>query len=94
MALLAPAFLLGLLAIGLPLWLHRFARETREKKQFASLMLVEPSQTHRSRQHQLRYLILLALRIALLVMLVLAFTEPVFPWRTPGIMRATICPHI
>jgi hypothetical protein len=81
--LLAPLFLLGLLAIGLPLWLHRFSRETREKQPFASLMLIEASQIIRSRKHTLKYLLLLALRIALLVAVVLAFTEPALPWRTP-----------
>ncbi len=81
--LLAPAFLLGLLAIGLPLWLHRFSRETREKQPFASLMLIEASQIIRSRKHTLRYLLLLAFRIALLAAIVFAFTEPALPWRTP-----------
>ena len=81
--LLAPLFLLGLLGIGLPLWLHRFARDTRTKEPFASLMLLEPSRIHRSREHTLRYLILLALRIALLALIVLAFAQPSLPWRTP-----------
>mgnify|MGYP002624300862 CR=1 FL=1 len=81
--LLAPLFLVGLLAIGLPLWLHRFARDTRTKEPFASLMLLEPSQIQRSREHTLKYLLLLALRIALLVLIVLAFAEPVLPWRAP-----------
>jgi hypothetical protein len=81
--LLAPLFLLGLLAIGLPLWLHRFSRETREKQPFASLMLIEASQIIRSRKHTLRYLLLLAFRIALLAAVVFAFTEPALPWRTP-----------
>ena len=81
--LLAPLFLVGLLGIGLPLWLHRFARDTRTKEPFASLMLLEPSQVHRSREHQLRYFVLLALRIALLALLVFAFTQPMAPWRTP-----------
>src|SRR5262245_50050221 len=81
--LLAPLFLFGLLAVGLPLWLHRFARDTRTKEPFASLMLLEPSRIHRSREHTLRYLLLLALRIALLLLLVLAFAQPMLPWRTP-----------
>ena len=74
---LAPAFLLGLLAIGLPLWLHRFARHIQLRRQFASLMLLEPSEIQHSRKRQLRYWLLLALRIALLALLALAFAEPV-----------------
>jgi hypothetical protein len=81
--LLAPLFLIGLLGIGLPLWLHRFARDTRTKQPFASLMLLEPSEIQQSREHTLRYLLLLALRIALLALLVFAFAQPMLPWRTP-----------
>jgi hypothetical protein len=92
--LLAPLFLVGLLAIGLPLWLHRFARDTRTKEPFASLMLLEASQIHRSREHTLRYWLLLALRIALLLLLVLAFTEPMLPWRTPPLQARDRTLHV
>ena len=37
---LAPAFLLGLIAIGVPLWLHRVARANPTHHPFASLMLL------------------------------------------------------
>ena len=76
---LAPAFLAGLLALGLPLWLHRFAKQTQEKQRFASLMLIEAGDTRRSRAHELRYWLLLALRLLLLALLVLAFAGPL--WR-------------
>jgi Aerotolerance regulator N-terminal/von Willebrand factor type A domain len=92
--LLAPLFLIGLLGIGLPLWLHRFARDTRTKEPFASLMLLEPSQIHRSREHQLKYLLLLALRIALLALLVFAFTQPMWPWRTPPLQAGDRVLHV
>ena len=83
MTLLAPLFLAGLLAVGLPLWLHRFARDTRTKQPFSSLMLLEQSEIQRSREHTLKYWLLLALRILLLLLIVLAFTQPMLPWRTP-----------
>jgi Aerotolerance regulator N-terminal/von Willebrand factor type A domain len=73
---LAPAFLLGLLAIGLPLWLHRMARDHRVRQQFPSLMFLEASETQHSSRRTLRYWLLLALRIALLALLALAFAEP------------------
>lgn len=92
--LLAPAFLLGLLAIGLPLWLHRFQRDTREKQPFASLMLLEPSEIQRSRRHTLQYLLLFALRIALLAAIVLAFAQPALPWRTPLLERQPGLLHV
>src|ERR1700754_2527733 len=72
----APLFLLGLLGIGLPFWLHRIARENRIRQQFSSLMLLEQSETHHTRQRRLRYFVLLALRILLLIAIVLAFAQP------------------
>ena len=73
---LAPAFLAALLAIGLPVWLHRVARANPPRHPFASLMLLEASETQRTAQRTLRYWMLLALRIALLVALALAFAGP------------------
>ena len=83
MAFLAPLFLAGLLAVGLPLWLHRFARDTRTKQPFASLMLLEQSRIQQSREHTLKYWVLLALRILLLLLIALTFAQPLLPWHTP-----------
>lgn len=76
MTLLAPTFLLGLLAIGLPLWLHRLSSENPNRRPFSSLMFLEAGEPRRVLAKQLQYLLLLALRIALLVLLVLAFAQP------------------
>src|SRR5687768_6260403 len=73
---LAPLILAGLLAIGLPIWLHRVARANPTQYPFASLMFLEPSETQRTAQRTLRYWLLLALRILLLILLVLAFAGP------------------
>src|ERR1700754_178874 len=73
---LAPALLLGLLAIGLPLWLHRVARANPTQHQFSSLMLLEASETQRTAKRTLRYWLLLITRILLLIALVLAFAGP------------------
>ncbi|MBL8264825.1 vWA domain-containing protein, partial [Steroidobacter sp.] len=78
---LAPAFLLGLLAIGIPLWLHRVARANPTQHQFASLMLLEASETQRTAKRTLRYWLLLATRILLLLALVLAFAGPLLTAR-------------
>ena len=83
MTFLAPLFLAGLLAVGLPLWLHRFARDTRTKQPFASLMFLEQSQIQQSREHTLKYWLLLALRILLLLLIALTFAQPMLPWRAP-----------
>jgi hypothetical protein len=73
---LAPAFLFGLLAIGVPLWLHRVARANPTQHPFASLMLLEASETQRTARRTIRYWLLLATRILLLIALVLAFAGP------------------
>ena len=79
---LAPLFLLGLLGVGLPLWLHRFARRTDERRPFASLMLIEAGEVRRSRRQQLRYWLLLALRLALP-------PRPAMPGATQGVRSST-----
>jgi hypothetical protein len=78
---LAPALLLGLLAIGVPLWLHRVARANPTQHPFASLMFLEASETQRTAKRQLRYWLLLATRILLLIVLVLAFAGPLLTAR-------------
>src|SRR3970040_404127 len=82
MTLLAPAFLLGLLAIGIPLWLHRLSSDNPNKQRFSSLMFLEPGEPRRVLAKKLQYLLLLALRIGVLVLLALAFAQPAL-WRTP-----------
>ena len=78
---LAPAFLFGLLAIGIPIWLHRVARANPTQHPFASLMFVEASETQRTAKRTLRYWLLLSLRILLLIALVLAFAGPLLNQR-------------
>ena len=81
---LAPWFLLGLIGLGVPLWLHRFARQTEQKQPFASLMFLEASEVRRSRRHELRYWLLLALRLLLLALVALAFAGPLWRMVTPA----------
>jgi len=74
--LLAPWFLAGLLALGLPVWLHLLRRRQSPPREFASLMLFEPRRESSVRQRRLRYLLLLALRCLVLAALALAFARP------------------
>jgi len=76
MGLLAPAFLLGLLGIALPLWLHRLQTQSSERQPFGSAMLLETTEQRVHVQRKLKYLLLLALRIALLCLLALGFAQP------------------
>jgi hypothetical protein len=72
MTLLAPLFLLGVLGVALPMWLHRLSSENPNKQQFSSVMLLEPGVLAK----RLQYLLLLALRIGVLALLALAFAGP------------------
>jgi hypothetical protein len=82
---LAPLFLLGVLAIGVPIWLHRVARANPTQHPFASLMFLEASETQRTAKRTLRYWLLLSLRILLLIALALAFAGPLLNERVvPG----------
>lgn len=78
MALLGPLFLLGLLGIGLPIWLHRLETQVTEREPFATTMFLEPAKKRIHVQKKLKYLLLMALRIAFFVLLTLAFARPVF----------------
>ncbi|MBN4075151.1 MAG: hypothetical protein COA71_00910 [SAR86 cluster bacterium] len=78
MSLLSPLFLFALLGIALPIWLHRLQTNATEREKFSSIMFMEQSQQRVHIQRQLKYLLLMALRILFLVLLVLAFTKPVF----------------
>ncbi|MGD8323312.1 MAG: BatA domain-containing protein, partial [Gammaproteobacteria bacterium] len=73
MSLLAPLFLVGLLGVALPVWLHRLSSENPNKQSFSSLMFLEPGEPRRVLAKNLQYLLLLALRIGFLILLVLAF---------------------
>ncbi len=76
MGFLSPWFLAGVAAIGLPLWLHLLRQYKRTPQPFSSLMFFEKRVQSSVKHRRLRYLLLLALRIALLVLIALAFANP------------------
>ena len=78
MGFLSPWFLAGLVAVGLPLWLHLLRQFKRTPQPFSSLMFFERRVQSSVRHRRLRYLMLLALRLALLALLALAFANPYF----------------
>jgi hypothetical protein len=73
---LAPGFLLGALAVGLPLYLHWLRRQSSNPLPFSSIMLFERRQHGSARPRQLRYWLLLSARLAVLLLLAAAFAEP------------------
>ncbi len=76
MGFLAPWFLAGALAVGLPIYVHLLRQHESPKLAFSSLMFFERHVQSSIKYRRLRYLLLFALRTALLLLLVLAFADP------------------
>jgi Aerotolerance regulator N-terminal/von Willebrand factor type A domain len=73
---LTPWFLAGALAVGLPVWLHLLRQHKTTPLPFSSLMFFEKRTQSSIKHRRLKYLLLFALRVALLILLALAFANP------------------
>ena len=78
MSFLAPLFLFGALAIGLPVLFHLIRRTTRERTIFSSLMFLQPTPPRLTRRSRLEHILLLLLRCLVLCLLALGFARPFF----------------
>ncbi|MEW5978090.1 MAG: VWA domain-containing protein [Acidobacteriota bacterium] len=78
MQFLTPLFLIGGLTVIGPILLHLIRKEDSRKIPFSSLMFVTRLPRKSLRRQRLRHLLLLALRVAALLFLVLAFSRPFF----------------
>ena len=76
MGFLSPWFLAGLAAVALPLYVHLLRQYKRTPQPFSSLMFFERRVQSSVKHKRLRYLALLAMRLALLVLVALAFANP------------------
>src|SRR5271154_4775153 len=76
MGFVAPWFLAALAAVGLPVYIHLLRRQTTTPRPVSSLMFFERGTQSSTRHRRLRYLLLFALRAALLFLLVIAFANP------------------
>src|SRR5688572_32452212 len=76
MGFLTPWFLAGAAAVGLPIWLHLLRKHKTTPLPFSSLMFFEKRTQSSIKHRRLRYLLLFALRTALVLLLVLAFAHP------------------
>jgi Aerotolerance regulator N-terminal/von Willebrand factor type A domain len=76
MNFLYPAFLLGGLAIAVPIVLHFLRRDVAPTVPFSAVRLLRRSPVARSKRRRLRDLLLLAARIAALLLLAAAFARP------------------
>lgn len=76
MGFLSPWFLGGLLALGVPVFVHLLRRHITVPRPVGSLMFFERGTQSSTRHRRLKYLLLFALRSALLLFVVLAFANP------------------
>jgi aerotolerance regulator-like protein len=76
MSLLAPLFLLGAMAVALPVWLHRLQAQSSERKAFSSVMLLETARQQVHVRKKFKFLVLLTLRSAFIFLLAFAFAKP------------------
>ena len=74
--LLVPIFLVGLAAIGVPVFLHLTRRQRRNVVLFPSLMFLRRIPFREQRRRRIRHWLLLLLRALALAAIVLAFTRP------------------
>jgi hypothetical protein len=78
LAFLSPLFLLGALAVAIPVVLHLFRRRNDPVVPFSALRFLRPLPIEQARQRRLQDLLLLALRAAALVLLAVGFARPYF----------------
>jgi hypothetical protein len=76
MGFLAPWFLAGVAAVGLPIWIHLLKRHRTDPKLFPSLMLFEKREQSSVKHRRLEYLLLFALRALMILLLALLFANP------------------
>jgi Aerotolerance regulator N-terminal/von Willebrand factor type A domain len=76
MGFLAPWFLGGLAALGAPIFVHLLRKHVTTPRPVSSLMFFERGTQSSTRHRRLRYLVLFALRFALMLLVVLAFANP------------------
>ena len=72
----APLFLVGAVAAAVPIILHLFMRQPEVRLRFAAVKLLRQAPVEHTARRRLRDWLLLALRVAALVLLSLAFARP------------------
>ncbi len=84
---LAPLFLAGLAAVGIPIYVHLTHRERKEPIAFPSLMFLQRVPFREAKRQRIRHWLLFALRAAAIVLLVAAFARPLMT-RRGGVLGA------
>ncbi len=78
LSFLSPLFLAGAAAAAIPIVLHLLKREPEARVKFSAVKLLKAAPVENTERRRLRELLLLAMRIAALVLLALAFARPFF----------------
>src|SRR6185295_8653969 len=78
MTFLSPLFLAGAALAAVPIVLHLLKREPEARVKFAAVHLLKQAPVEHTEKRHLRELLLLALRVAALLLLALAFARPFF----------------
>lgn len=76
MGFLAPLYIAGFLAIGLPILFHLMRRSPRGKQVFSSLMFLQQSPPRLTKRSRLDNILLLILRATAFILLAFAFARP------------------
>ena len=84
MSFLFPAFLIGGLAVAIPIFLHLLRREEAPEVPFSAVHLLRASPVERSKRRRLRDLLLLGARVVALLLLAGSFARPYQAGVTPA----------
>lgn len=76
LSFLSPLFLAGAAAAAVPIVLHLLKREPEMRVKFAAVKLIKQAPAEQTDKRRLRELLLLAMRVAALTLLALAFARP------------------
>jgi hypothetical protein len=87
MSFLYPAFLIGAVAVALPIVLHFLRRDEAPDVPFSAVRLLRQSPVERARRRRLRDILLLAARVAALLLLAAAFARPYVQGAAPSPVR-------
>lgn len=89
MSFLTPLYFVGAALVALPIILHLLRRDVAPPVPFTAVRLLQKSPVDRSRHHRLRDLILLAARVAALLLLAASFARP-YVAGAPATGRTTV----
>src|SRR5438045_9495506 len=92
MGFLTPLFLLGLAGIAVPIVIHLIQRERKNVVHFPSLMFLQRIPYQSVRRRRIRDWPLLAMRLAAITLIVLAFSRP-FLKTTSVALASTVGPR-